>query len=137
MKKCPMCSRTYSDDTFTFCLEDGALLSAPFDPDATLVLPAARTNPSPVRNDYQSKPLPIILVPSDPDRFKQELLRTRIAEIVTTYSDGRVETKVWRAANFRSSSSVMGNLRSRLEFRAGEWQAGGIARVTVRVVENS
>ncbi|HEX3230906.1 MAG TPA: hypothetical protein VHQ95_18150 [Pyrinomonadaceae bacterium] len=32
MKKCPKCNRTYADDGFTFCLEDGALLSAPFDP---------------------------------------------------------------------------------------------------------
>ena len=28
MKKCPECSRTYSDETLSFCLEDGALLSA-------------------------------------------------------------------------------------------------------------
>jgi len=32
MKKCPKCSRTYADDGFTFCLEDGALLSAPYEP---------------------------------------------------------------------------------------------------------
>jgi hypothetical protein len=31
MKKCPTCNRTYADDGFTFCLEDGALLSAPFE----------------------------------------------------------------------------------------------------------
>lgn len=28
MKKCPECSRTYSDETLSFCLDDGALLSA-------------------------------------------------------------------------------------------------------------
>lgn len=33
MKKCPKCNRTYADDGFTFCLEDGALLSAPYDAD--------------------------------------------------------------------------------------------------------
>jgi hypothetical protein len=32
MKKCPQCSRTYSDDTLSFCLEDGALLSAYYNP---------------------------------------------------------------------------------------------------------
>jgi hypothetical protein len=31
MKKCPLCNRTYSDETLSFCLEDGSLLSAPFD----------------------------------------------------------------------------------------------------------
>jgi hypothetical protein len=33
MKKCPKCNRTYADDGFTFCLEDGALLSAPYNID--------------------------------------------------------------------------------------------------------
>jgi uncharacterized membrane protein HdeD (DUF308 family) len=28
-KKCPTCGRTYPGDTYAFCLEDGALLSAP------------------------------------------------------------------------------------------------------------
>lgn len=39
MKKCPKCNRTYSDENLTFCLEDGALLSASFDSDETLIVP--------------------------------------------------------------------------------------------------
>lgn len=35
MKKCPKCNRTFADDGFTFCLEDGALLSAPYDVNKT------------------------------------------------------------------------------------------------------
>lgn len=35
MKSCPTCKRTYADDTITFCLVDGAILSAPYDPQAT------------------------------------------------------------------------------------------------------
>lgn len=42
MKNCPTCKRTYSDETLTFCLVDGAVLSAPYDPHATLIIPAAR-----------------------------------------------------------------------------------------------
>ena len=38
MKRCPTCNRTYSDETLSFCLADGALLSASEDPQATLVL---------------------------------------------------------------------------------------------------
>lgn len=34
IKECPTCKRTYEGHSFTFCLADGALLSAPFDPDA-------------------------------------------------------------------------------------------------------
>jgi hypothetical protein len=39
MKKCPECNRTYADETFAFCLADGALLSASYDPHATQALP--------------------------------------------------------------------------------------------------
>ena len=38
MKSCPTCNRTF-EDTFTFCLVDGSILSAPFDPRATLIIP--------------------------------------------------------------------------------------------------
>jgi hypothetical protein len=47
MKHCPMCNRTYADDSITFCLADGSLLSAPYDPDATQRIPARLTNPTP------------------------------------------------------------------------------------------
>jgi len=39
LKKCPQCNRTYSDVTISFCLEDGAVLSPPYDPNATEKLP--------------------------------------------------------------------------------------------------
>lgn len=56
MKRCPECKRTYPDDTLAFCLMDGAVLSAPYDPRETRPVsreppptlemsgPAARTN---------------------------------------------------------------------------------------------
>jgi hypothetical protein len=34
MKSCPTCNRTYPDDTLAFCLIDGSVLSAPYDPQA-------------------------------------------------------------------------------------------------------
>src|SRR5687768_7920173 len=36
MKKCHTCKRTYEDDTLVFCLDDGARLSAAYDPHATV-----------------------------------------------------------------------------------------------------
>ena len=46
MKRCPTCNRTYTDDTFSFCLADGTLLSAPYGSNITLVLPkAVNSNP--------------------------------------------------------------------------------------------
>jgi len=32
MKSCPTCNRTYPDDAQVFCLMDGSVLSAPYDP---------------------------------------------------------------------------------------------------------
>ena len=42
MKACPTCQRTYADEALTFCLVDGSILSAPYDPHETLHLPATR-----------------------------------------------------------------------------------------------
>ena len=47
MKRCPLCSRTYWNDEYAFCLDDGALLSAPYDPQQTLILPTPNNNDLP------------------------------------------------------------------------------------------
>jgi hypothetical protein len=50
MKSCPTCKRTYPDDTLAFCLEDGSVLSAPYDSEQTLRIPAPRvTDPPPTQ----------------------------------------------------------------------------------------
>lgn len=47
MKSCPTCNRTYPDDTLAFCLVDGAVLSAPYDPEQTRRIPPTRaTSPA-------------------------------------------------------------------------------------------
>ena len=56
MKSCPTCQRTYADDAFTFCLDDGTLLSAPYDPQSTLQMPAARETFEP-RTEILNAPL--------------------------------------------------------------------------------
>ena len=70
MKKCPSCNRTYSDETITFCLADGALLSAPYDPQATLHLPVGR--PALPSTEMSPQAIPESLAPTkqateDPD----------------------------------------------------------------------
>jgi hypothetical protein len=45
MELCPQCSRTYAGETITFCVIDGALLSAPFDPGATPISPSVHKVP--------------------------------------------------------------------------------------------
>lgn len=89
----------------------------------------------PVSTISSSSQLPIYLVPSNSATFKKELLRTRKAQIKITYLNGREQSKAWNVSNFSASSNVLGNLRSRPEFRHGRWQQLGIVKVTVEIVE--
>jgi hypothetical protein len=77
--------------------------------------------------------LPIYLDPSNLDDFKGKFLISGLAEIKTTYSDGRIELKLWSKNRFQQSSNVLGNLRSRPEFRNGKRQSKQIERVDVAV----
>ena len=82
MKKCPTCNRTYADDGFTFCLEDGALLSAPYDagksdelvstiqsggPPPTAVLPRTEMGGHTVSPTVKSSPMPSSLDEAKPE----------------------------------------------------------------------
>ena len=59
MKSCPTCNRTYSDDSITFCLVDGSIHSAPYEPDVTQPIRVARlTNPPPTEILVNSDALP-------------------------------------------------------------------------------
>jgi cell division septation protein DedD len=42
MKSCPTCNRTYADETMTYCVADGSLLSAPYNPEMTRRIPSPR-----------------------------------------------------------------------------------------------
>jgi hypothetical protein len=62
MKSCPTCSRTYADETLTFCLIDGSILSAPYVPQAPSSISASRyTDPPP------TEVLPAAPKPADTD----------------------------------------------------------------------
>jgi hypothetical protein len=78
--------------------------------------------------------LPITLDPPQVGDFKDQLLVRRIAKITTFYEDGRTEERPWLASKFSETSDVFGNLRSRAEFRQGEWQRRGIVKAHVRVL---
>lgn len=80
--------------------------------------------------------LPFTFDPSPASEFKRVLLRNRTAEFAIFYSDGRVERREWKLSQFKESSDLMRNLRSRPEFRKGAWQAAGIVKVHVRVLSD-
>lgn len=54
MKRCPKCSRRYSDDSLNFCLEDGARLSFGQDSQPTLISPSPTvlTTPRPTVSSH-------------------------------------------------------------------------------------
>jgi len=83
--------------------------------------------------DYSNGILPIGINPSSESDFKRRLLLTKTAYITTFYKNGTSQQKVWNAQRFRESSGVKGNLRSRPEFRNGEWQKLGIEKVLVSI----
>jgi hypothetical protein len=64
MKACPTCNRTYTDETLTYCLADGSLLSAPYDPEATQRLHFPQT-------DNQAKTEVLISDPSTAQPIQQ------------------------------------------------------------------
>lgn len=78
MKACPICKRTYADETLAFCLVDGSILSAPYDPHETLRIRAPRStdpapteisNPMPGPSDLRVPSLSTIQAPQPPPLY--------------------------------------------------------------------
>jgi len=94
-----------------------------------------KTEAVPINGSQASKALlRINLNPSSKEEFKKALLRTKRAEIKIFYQDGTTRRSEWRADRFKESSLVLGNLRSRTEFKQGTWQKLGIKHVDVSVI---
>ena len=61
IKRCPTCSRTYSDESISFCLADGTLLSAPLneearEPPPTEILPPSSSPVPPTKGPTPAVP---------------------------------------------------------------------------------
>jgi hypothetical protein len=72
MKRCPTCNRTYADETLTFCLADGSLLSASYDPEATQV----------ILNPGDSDPIRSEALPSRHDQVKGRSSKAWVIPVV-------------------------------------------------------
>lgn len=81
--------------------------------------------------------LPIELNPPDVEEFKRLLLISKEAYITTYYINDDPETKLWNANRFTETSDVLGNLRSRPNFRNSSWKNQGIQRVYVSIENKS
>jgi len=62
MKKCPLCNRTYEDESLNFCLQDGAALESvmdgatTFDSEATVIDPKRVRPATPPTEPYLRRP---------------------------------------------------------------------------------
>ncbi len=77
--------------------------------------------------------LEIQLYPNDTDEFKELLLIHKSALIKIYYANNTIEIKEWKANRFSENSDVIRNLRSRIEFRQGNWQKLNISKVEVEI----
>lgn len=71
MKSCPACKRTYSDDTIAFCLEDGSILSNPYDPRVK----------GHVSNEAESDPEATLVLAHGPSAQKADVLPPTIPAV--------------------------------------------------------
>ena len=81
----------------------------------------------------QVNSLPISLEPPRARDFLEALLEAGHAWLEVSYNDGQKEVRRWNAPRMSPTSNVIGNLRSRPEFRAGKWQARGISSLRVTI----
>lgn len=77
--------------------------------------------------------LKIEFTPNDNSEFKELLLEHKSALITIFYNEGNSKVIEWNASNMNDNSDVIGNLRSRPDFRQGKWQELKISRVEVEV----
>ncbi len=81
--------------------------------------------------------LGIQFFPSDIMEFKELLIESKSAYISIFYNNGEKEIKEWNASNITEKSNLIGNLRSRQEFRQGNWQVLNIQRIEVSINEDA
>lgn len=94
MKSRPECNRTF-EDSFTFCLIDGSVLSAPIAPNAILTIPEPRqTKPPPTEvlrpQEEVEREIPPTIASTEPPQKPQELVST-IAAPAPVFESSKVK----------------------------------------------
>jgi hypothetical protein len=107
MKACPTCNRTYADESLTYCLADGSLLSAPYDPEATQRLHLPHTNnPANTEVLLSNPPAPQPIKRTDRSSLKYIVLALVVliagAGIMIWLNSGAKETITATASSTRS-----------------------------------
>lgn len=83
----------------------------------------------------RGKVLPITLIPADKDKFSREFMEKKKAMIFITYENSNVvKETTWHCKKFDENSNILKNLRSKPDFRSGNWQNQKIKSIEVKVV---
>ncbi|HEX8887931.1 MAG TPA: hypothetical protein VF779_02075 [Pyrinomonadaceae bacterium] len=89
MKSCPICNRTYADDTLTFCLVDGSILSAPYDPQTKVPYHQLRVEPPSTEILHPThEPTDTLLSPLQPTIQSSGLIYTPASKKVQSRKGG-------------------------------------------------
>ena len=88
MKSCPTCNRTF-EDTFTFCLIDGSILSAPFDP----------AKPEPPTRASDPQRTEVLRGPTDPNRLPETKSASPAENLQSTIAAPFAQPPIQRAAH--------------------------------------
>lgn len=97
------------------------------------VVPIEKTVPAAPRPRRTGETLPIEYEVNPPDRFLAHFLAAGVAYIEEHYADGRVRVREWGVQRLSSDSNLAGNVRSRPEYRQGNWQAAGLSKLVLRL----
>ena len=97
MKSRPTCNRTYPDDNLAFCLMDGSVLSAPYDPAETRAAPRRSNEPPPTE---------VISAPAKPAETRGSLQSTIRAPVPEIPALHRTEKTTVVPETSRATSSL-------------------------------
>lgn len=116
---CRQCHRAYDNVSETITTEN--------------FIEKPSSNNSPILNNQDRQVLPIEFSPDDLIEFKELLLVQKSALITIFYNGGTSDIKEWNASNISEKSDIIRNVRSRLEFRQGNWQDANIKSIKVEI----
>jgi hypothetical protein len=126
MKSCPTCNRTYPDDTLAFCLMDGSVLSAPYDPETKKVIPSSR-EPTPPRTEVMNPAAGLDSLPPTQAAKDLDSASTITSSLPTDRQEQEAETTFPQAGQFSSPDAPVSQ-------NAWLWIGVGLAALFVLIL---
>lgn len=102
--------------------------------DAARQFSTERSVPAAVpRGSRRDGTLPIEYEGGSPQRFLERFLTVGVAYIEEHYVDGQVKVRKWQVERLTANSNLTNNLRSKPEYRQGNWQGAGLAKLVMHL----